>query len=171
MSSLIRQLLDLARAENVAVQCKAVDFSRLVCGETLPFESVAYEQGLTLENTVEDGLWVEGDGVRLKQLVSIFLDNAISHSGRGTAVTLKLCKEKRQAVLRVTNEGAPIPPDVQAHLFERFYRQDAARSGESPHYGLGLAIAKAIAESHKGSVGVICKDGVIEFFARIPLRR
>lgn len=171
MSSLIRQLLDLARAENVAVQCKAVDFSRLVCGETLPFESVAYEQGLTLENTVEDGLWVEGDSVRLKQLVSIFLDNAISHSGRGTAMTLKLCKEKRQAVLRVTNEGAPIPPDVQAHLFERFYRQDAARSGESPHYGLGLAIAKAIAESHKGSVGVICKDGVIEFFARIPLRR
>lgn len=171
MSSLIRQLLDLARAENVAVQCKALDFSRLVFGETLPFESVAYEQGLTLQNTVEDGLWVEGDSVRLKQLVSIFLDNAISHSTRGTAVALTLRKEKRQAVLRVTNEGNPIPPDVQVHLFERFYRQDAARSGEEPHCGLGLAIAKAIAESHKGSVGVICKDGVIEFYAKIPLRR
>lgn len=171
MSALIRQLLDLARAENAPVQFETLDFSRLVCGETLPFESVAYEQGLTLENIVEEGIWVEGDSVRLKQLVSILLDNAISHSVQGSTVTLTLRREKRQAVLTVCNEGERIAPEVQAHLFERFYRQDDARGSDDPHYGLGLAIAKAITESHKGKIGVCCRGKHIEFFARIPLRR
>lgn len=171
MSSLIRQLLDLARAEQAAIQCAPLDFSRLVCGEALPFESMAYEQGVTLQNTVEEDLWVEGDSTRLKQLVSILLDNALSHSGKGATVTVTLRREKRHAVLAVTNEGEPIPPEVQPHLFERFYRQDTARTGDGPHYGLGLAIAKAIVDSHKGHIGVTCRQGILEFFVRIPLRR
>lgn len=171
MSALIRQLLDLARAENAPVQFEMLDFSRLVCGETLPFESVAYEQGVTLENNVEEEIWVEGDSVRLKQLVSILLDNAISHSTRGSTVTLTLRREKRQAVLTVCNEGEPIAPDVQAHLFERFYRQDDARGSDGAHYGLGLAIAKAITDSHKGKIGVCCRGRLVEFTVRIPLPR
>lgn len=171
ISSLIRQLLDLARAESAAIQPQLLDLSRLVCGETLPFESVAYEQGLALNSTVEPDLWIEGDSARLKQLVSILLDNAISRSAPHTDVTLTLRREMRQAVLTVSNTGTPIPPEVQPHLFERFYRQDPARSDSSRHYGLGLAIAKAITEAHKGSIGVECSNGTIRFFAKLPLRR
>lgn len=171
MSALVCQLLDLARAENAAPQLAELDFSRLVCGETLPFESVAFERGLTLQSNVEGNIRLEGDSARLKQLVSILLDNAISHSRAGTTVTLTLQREKRQAVLAVANQGDPILPEEQAHLFERFYRQDAARTGEDHHYGLGLAIAKAIAGSHKGSIGVDCRDGRIVFSVRLPLRK
>ncbi len=171
MSALILQLLDLARAEQAAPPMGPLDLSRLVCGETLPFESVAYESGLALHSQIAEGLFVVGNGVQLKQLVSILLDNAIRHSAPGAQVRIALQKEKNQAVLSVTNEGDPIPPQQRDLLFERFYRTDAARTGEGGHYGLGLAIAKAIVTAHKGSIQVQCPEGAVEFIATLPLSR
>lgn len=170
MSALIIQLLELARAENAAPKMEPVDLSRLTCGEALPFEPAAYENGLVLTSDIAEGIRVEGDSVQLKQLVSILLDNAVRH-GTGGEVRIALKKEKGHAVLSVANDGEPIPPEQQAHLFERFWRGDAARSGEGGHYGLGLAIAHAIAASHKGSLGVRCRGGKVIFTAKLPLKK
>lgn len=83
MSALISQLLELARTENVAPKAEALDLSRLACGEALPFESVAFEAGLSLCTQIEEGITLTGDADELRQLCSILLDNAIRHSPRG----------------------------------------------------------------------------------------
>ena len=171
MSSLIIQLLDLARSENAAPLMESMDLSRLVCGETLPFETVAYENGLILNSDISENIQVEGNHVQLKQLVSILLDNAIRYSRTGGEVQILLKREKGHAVLSAVNEGDAIPPEQQKHLFERFYRTDPARTGEDNHYGLGLAIAKAIVESHRGSIAVQCYDGKVEFVVKLPLKK
>lgn len=169
MSALISQLLDLARTENAAPQMETVDLSHLVCGETLPFETVAYENGLVLNSDIEESICMDGNSVQLKQLTSILLDNGISHSTNGKEVAIRLQKEKNYAILSVSNDGDEIPPEQRNYLFERFYRLDAARTGEDSHYGLGLAIAKAIVLTHKGTIDVQCHDGKVEFKAKLPL--
>lgn len=171
MSALILQLLDLARTENVVPQMEAIDLSRLVYGELLPFESVIYENGLVLESHIDENLHVVGNSVQLKQLTSILVDNAILHSADGKEIGLTLTKEKNSAVLIVSNDGEEIPKEQRKYMFERFYRLDTARTGEDKHYGLGLAIAKAITMTHKGSIDVRCQDGKVEFLVKLPLQK
>lgn len=168
MGELVTQLLELARTESAAMQTERIDLSRLAAGETLPFECVAFEKGLTLESDLAPGIFVEGDGGKLKQLVSILLDNAVSHAEGGT-VKITLSKERSHAVLSVTNEGAALTSTQREHLFDRFYRIDEARSADAGHYGLGLAIAKAICDAHKGHIEVGCRDGLVEFSVSLPI--
>lgn len=168
MGELVTQLLELARTESAAMQTERVDLSRLAAGETLPFECVAFEKGLTLESDLAPDVFVEGDGGKLKQLVSILLDNAVSHAEGGT-VKITLAKERSHAVLSVTNEGAALTSTQREHLFDRFYRIDEARSADSNHYGLGLAIAKAICDAHRGHIEVGCRDGLVEFSVSLPI--
>ncbi len=168
MSALIAQLLDLARTESSSPWKETTDLSRLVYGETLPFESVAYENGLVLNSDIEENIKVNGNAGQLKQLTSILLDNAVRHGKKGNEVRLTLKKEKNHAVLSVVNDGEEIPPEKRKHLFERFYKTDDARPDDYRHYGLGLTIAKAVAVAHKGTINVRCYDGKIEFSVKIP---
>ena len=169
MGMLVGQLLDLARTENVTPQMEHIDFSRLVAGEALPFESVAFEKGLVLNSNITNGIGVEGNSTQLKQIVSILLDNAIRHSKEQGEVYLSLTKEHGYAKLSVINKSDEIPVEQREQIFERFYRMDTARNGEDKHYGLGLAIAKAIATSHKGHIEVQCFNGFVEFRTQIPI--
>lgn len=169
MGTLVSQLLELARTESTKPQTELIDFSRLCIGESLPFESVAFEKGLALIENISDKINVVGNSVQLKQIISILLDNAIRHGTGGKEIYLNLAEEHGFAKLSVINNGDEIPKDQRERLFERFYRADSARSGDDSHYGLGLAIAKAIAESHNGNIDVICYDGLVEFRFKIPL--
>lgn len=169
MGALVTQLLELARAENVTPQMETTDLSRIVTGEVLPFETVAFERGLELRSDLQDNITVLGNAGQLSQLTSILLDNAIGHSKTGRSVHITLRKERATATLSVTNEGDAIPAEQQKQLFERFYRTDEARTGGEGHYGLGLAIAKAIVAAHKGKIEVFCHDGLVEFKASIPV--
>lgn len=168
MGNLVAQLLELARTENVNPQLEYLDLSRLVTGGTLSFESVAFENGLTLNSQVTDGITVLGNSTQLSQLVSILVDNALAHTQNGKEILVRLTQVRGAAVLSVINDGEPIPQEQMEHLFERFYRTDEARNGETKHYGLGLAIAKAIVEAHHGKIEVSCYDGKICFTVRLP---
>ena len=130
MGTLVKELLELSRAENAEVVKEDLDFSRIVIGEELPFESVAFEKGQTLICDVDDGIFVEGNGNQLKQLTSILIDNAIRHGDSGKEIELSLKKDHKTASLSVTNYAEEIPEDKLEHLFERFYRVDEARGGE-----------------------------------------
>lgn len=78
--------------------------------------------------------------------------------------------EKRMAsALEVTNDGEEIPREKMAHLFDRFYRVDEARGDEDRHYG--LAIAKAVAEKHGGSIHVACPEGKVQFTVSVPAKK
>ena len=168
MSNLVTQLLILARTENTAPVAEKINLSRLVSGEILPFECLAYEQGILLRSDIEENIYTDGDAVRLGQVVSILIDNALKYSENGKEISVCLKSEHNRAKLSVINDGNEIPLTEQKRIFERFYRVDKARSDDR-HFGLGLAIAKAIIESHKGKIGVSCENGKVEFSAFLPI--
>ena len=170
MGELVKQLLDLSRAESAELPAETVDLSRLVTGEELAFESLAFDRGKRIRSEVGEDIHVTGSETQLAQLVSVLLDNAIRHS-TGEEIALSLKKQGHSAVLAVTNDGEAIPEEKAAHLFDRFYRADEARTDEGQHYGLGLAIAKAVAEKHGGSIGVSCADGKVTFTVTLPAKK
>ena len=167
MGGLIRQLLDLSRAENAEAPMEQVDFSRVVTGEELAFETLAFEQGKTIRSDIEEDVRLAGNPTQLTQVVSILLDNAIRHA-TGKEISLALKRQGHAALLTVINDGDEIPPGKLEHLFDRFYRVDEARSDDGQHYGLGLSIAKAITEKHGGSITVSCRNGKIRFTVSLP---
>lgn len=155
MKGLVEDLLFLARGDagDRKRPQERVDLSQ-VCEEcVMSFEPIAFEAGLTLESSVAPGVGVTGDGEELRRLCAILLDNACKYCPPGGTVTVTL--ERREGVaLTVHNTGEPIPAEAQAHLFERFYRADAARTREKGGYGLGLSIAAAITQRHGGKIAV-----------------
>ena len=169
MGALIRQLLDLSRAENAEVPTEQVDFSRAVTGEALALETLAFDHGKVFRTDIEDGIVLTGSRTQLTQLVSILLDNAIRHA-TGNEIAVSLRRQGHHAVLSVVNDGDEIPPDKLEHLFDRFYRVNEARTDDG-HYGLGSSIAKAVAEKHGGSIGVSCHDGKVCFTVSLPIKK
>ena len=102
--------------------------------------------------------------------MSILLDNAIKYGADGGTITLTLQKTDRQARLTVSNPGDPIPADQLSHLFERFYRADASR-GEKSGFGLGLPIARTIAQEHKGTLKAESDAASTRFLYTMPLKK
>ena len=169
MGALVKQLLDLSRAENAEVPMEQVDFSRLVTGETLAFEMLAFENGREIQSEIEDGIMLTGNRIQLTQLISVLLDNAIRHS-TGLDIRVSLKRDGHHAVLGVVNDGKEIPHEKMEHLFDRFYRVDEARNSDGQHYGLGLSIAKAVVEKHGGSIHVSCPEGKVLFTVSFPVK-
>ncbi len=177
MKELVTSLLDLSRTENVETIHTDVDFSRIVTGGILPFDSVAFEKGMLLESDIEENIHLEGDENQLGQLVSTLLDNAFSHAEKAQNDNVDPCKvlvtlyaKNKNAVLKISNPGKEIPKEERNRIFERFYRTDASRALNG-HYGLGLAIAKAVVIAHEGEISVECDKGITTFIVRIPVKK
>ena len=170
MAVLIKQLMELAKTENVTPDMQQLDFSRIVIGELLSFESVAYEKGVRLiYDNVAQGITVNGDASQLSQLVSILIDNAINHSEENSNVTVSLAVKHSKVIFEVANRGGNISDEEKELIFERFYQSEYSRSCDDNHYGLGLAIAKAVANSHHADISVASENGIIKFTVSIPL--
>ncbi|MGL6201367.1 MAG: sensor histidine kinase [Lachnospiraceae bacterium] len=169
MSSLVDDMLFLAKhADNPpAPEKKTVNFSVIVNTEVLAFESVAFEKGLTLEIQAEPDLRFVGEEVRLKQLVTILVENAVKYSQDNGKIKVSTKRRKGNIILSVFNEGAPIPPEQQHHLFKRFYRADASRTTQGS--GLGLSIAKVIVGEHKGNITVQSDERGTVFTVLLPV--
>lgn len=170
MSDLVKQLLTLSHAENGDLPKTALDLSELISGEVLPFESLAFEKGKRIESKIEPQLLAEGNANQLRQLVSILLDNALSH-GSGDEIRLSLRREKHTAILQVSNAVQEMTDEEMTRLFDRFYRADEARNEAGAHYGLGLSIAKAVTEAHGGIIRAAYKDGKAVFTVSLPLKK
>ena len=170
MKTLVEEMLTLARADNMAPTAEPVEvsLSDVAADCALAFEPVAFEAGKGLEYEITDETFVSGDPDKLRRLISVLLDNAIKY-GSGT-VRLQLQKTEKQARLVVSNPGAPIPPEQLEHLFERFYRADVSR-GEQSGFGLGLSIAKTIAEEHRGTLKAESDSVSTRFIFTIPLKK
>lgn len=172
MKSLVEEMLTLARTDDMGPTAvlTEVSLSDVAADCALAFEPVAFEAGKSLEDQIAEDVTVLGDREKLRQLASILLDNAIKYGADATPIRLSLEKRDRQAVLTVSNAGKDIPPEQLPHLFERFYRADASR-GEKAGFGLGLAIAKKITDTHKGSIRAESRGGYTSFIVSIPLKR
>ena len=161
MKALVDDLLDLARTDDAlegdkaARNMESLDFSEMVSRIALQFDAIAFERNCSIETDIEKGVQVQGDPSTLDRLVSILVDNACKYAREGSAVDVVLQKKNGRAVLSVHNAGDPIPAQDLPHVFERFYRSDAARTKDGVGgYGLGLAIAKGIADAHNASLEV-----------------
>lgn len=166
MKKLVEDMLYLAKSDEArdkAVCRLPVNLSDLVWECLLTFEPVAYEQGLAMESAVAPNLTISGDEGQLRRLAVILLDNACKYAGEKGVVTVTLERAADKTRLAVHNTGAPIPPQHLDHLFERFYRADSARARSSGGYGLGLAIAKSIVDSHQGKISVTSGEGGTTF--------
>lgn len=157
MRSLVEDLLFLAKsdAQKLPLHLQQVRLSELVTASLLSFEPLAFEAGVTLSGDVASGIAIQGDEGQLRRLVVILLDNAVKYAGAQGAVDVTLKEVQGKAQLAVHNTGPAIPAEHLPHLFERFYRSDAARARASGGYGLGLAIAQSIVESHGGKIAAV----------------
>ena len=166
MKALVGDLLQLARADEAGVSGSSnamrhedIDLSETVESATLEFDAVAFERGCMLEADVEEGLHIEGDPEWIERLVRILIDNACKYAQQDSVVTVRLVQVGGKPTLTVNNMGNPIDPEDLPHVFERFYRTDKARSREGEGgFGLGLAIAKGIADAHGGTISVTSSD-------------
>lgn len=172
MRSLVEDLLLLAKSE-VLLQNRSkkekCGLSDLVMEGILTFEPVFYQNEKNLEYEIAEDIEIKGDPEQIRQLVKIFLDNAVKYSAPHGKVLVVLERiSKRKARLWVKSEGEAIPKDKRKAVFRRFYRGDAARSGQSG-YGLGLAIAQGIAGNHKAGIGVEYLDGMNCFYVEFKI--
>ena len=135
MRALVEDLLFLAKSDagkETSPVTAPVDVSELTWSALLPFEPVAFEQGVEMESEIADQLTVQGNADQLRRLVAILLDNAVKYAGNGDRVKLVLSRPERGGVcLTVHNTGPAIPPEHLPHLFERFYRADDSRARTS----------------------------------------
>ena len=169
MRSLVEGLLELARADNGSMQMnmERLNMSGLVSDTLLLFEVLYYENGLSLESTVEENIYLKGSKRYLSQLVEILLDNAMKYSNPGSSVKVRLERQGSSSLLCVENCGEPISQADLKNIFKRFYRADKARSSEG--YGLGLSIAESIVKAHKGKIWAESENGINRFFVRLPV--
>ena len=172
MKKLVESMLTLARADDGTHKLvfSPLDFSDVVTDTALLFEPVAFEANRQLLYDIQERLHVSGDGDKLRQLVSILLDNAIKYAPEYEPIRLTLTGEDKSARLTVENGGSPMAPEVVSHIFDRFYRADNARSG-TEGFGLGLSIAKSIVTEHGGSIRCESDSRSTRFIVTLPLEK
>lgn len=158
MKQLVQDMLFLAKGDAAELETHQehtpISITDLAWSSLLPFESVAFEQGVSLDADISPDLTINGNEGQLQRLVVILLDNACKYAGNPGAVTISLKRVLDKISLSVHNTGEPIPPDRLVHVFERFFRADTARTRETGGYGLGLAIAQSIVDAHHGKITV-----------------
>jgi signal transduction histidine kinase len=151
---LVDDLLFMARADagEPRLELRSVALSALVDESVRSFEPVAAARPVRVVfDGREDGVVVSGDRGRLRQVIGVVLDNAIRYSRAGGEVRVALASEDGRAVIAVEDDGIGLSEADREHVFARFYRAENARA-HSGGSGLGLPVAKAIIEAHKGHI-------------------
>jgi len=162
LQSLSDSLLTLAQYQtpNEKTKIESVSFDGIVKEAIRKIEPLAQEKGISIKSKIAKTT-VLGNQYHLVDLCVILLDNAIKYSKKTGSVTVRVEQKDKTSTLSVTDEGIGILTKDLPHIFDRFYRADTARTKNSRDgYGLGLAIAKKIIDTHHGMIHVTSKSGV-----------
>ena len=172
MRGLVNELIYLSRLdeEDVRLQKREFDLSAALAETAEPFVGMAEFAGKTLEVRAGDGIRMTGDEAALRRLISVLCDNAVKYAPEGDTIALTLEGDGRRIALVAENGlKAPLSDEALKHLFDRFYRADASRSRQSGGYGIGLSVARAIAEVHGGGIRARQTDGGrLRFVVSLP---
>ena len=170
MMDMVEQMLTLSSLESAGrrVEKRPVNLSACAEKSVLQLESLAYDRGVTLRDDIAPGVSVLGNEDGCLRILSGLIENALKYEPAGGRVEIRLTREKKKAVLTVSNPGSRIAPEDLPHIFERFYRGDKARGGSAGH-GLGLPIVRQLCDSlgaeirarsgeAEGTVFTVCFD-------------
>ncbi|WP_458414790.1 sensor histidine kinase [Schinkia sp. CFF1] len=157
LSKLTSDLLTLARADSAETQLvtKSFQVDDFVQGVCEPYMEIAESQDKHLWLSLNCKTNIKADKERLHQLLVILLDNALKYTNAQDSIGVKTYIEDQKIVFEVTDTGIGIKEENIKAIFERFYREDKARSRETGGVGLGLSIAQWIVEKHNGTITAI----------------
>lgn len=169
LTELVNSMVTLSRMdeEESPLKMERFDISSAVEETAESFRDFAAEGGHELELAIEGGISYRGDEYAVRQLVSILLDNAVKYAAPDTPIAVTLKRAKKGVVLRAVNR-CTAPESIDASkLFDRFYRADPSRSASGSGFGIGLSIARSIAEGHHGSISAAMDGDTIAFEATL----
>jgi heavy metal sensor kinase len=161
LEHLVSGLLVLSRLDAGDAQREwlDVDLGELAASTVEQMRLVAEDRGVQLQSAALSPVIVRGDRGRLKQVIVNLLDNAIKFTPRGGVVSLRTLTQEDYGLLEVSDSGIGIPAAAVPHVFDRFYRVDAARSREDGGAGLGLSIVRSICGAHAAQIEVDSAPG------------
>ena len=161
LSGLVQQLVTLSRLDEekgLEEKCE-FNLSEAVSECVQPYESLAQTREKNLTLNIEENLTYTGDERSIRQLAGILMDNAVKYSSENGNITLTLKKKGKKIFLEVYNDAGDLPQGKLDVLFERFYRLDSSRNSGTGGSGIGLSVAKAIVQAHKGKITAENKNG------------
>ena len=175
LAATLTDILDVAKIEAGKLQLEAAPFDLHVLLHALRqgFAPLAASQGLTFEAQIDPTLpaWVQGDALRLRQIVANFLNNALKFTASGGIRLVVLSRPDNSVRLEVHDTGLGIDPATQARLFEPFTQADESTTRHYGGTGLGLSICRELAQLMGGSVGLNSQPGQGScFYAELPLK-
>ena len=171
LSALVTNLVKLSRWDE---EGPVIDKTRFSLSEAfwdlLPtYQKLAESGGHAMDTMIQEDVWIEGDEGAMQNAISVLLENAVKDAVPGSPIATQLEKKRKTACIRVTNE-TDLPQELELErLFDRFYRADPSRNRSSGGSGVGLSLARAIVEAHKGTVTAKRDDSRIVFEIVLPL--
>lgn len=154
LTTTVGQLAFLAKADagTLAAKREAVALHELVRDVADEAAILGSSAAITVTTPKLEAVNVNGDRMRLRQLLLNLADNAVKYNEARGTIQISLCRQNGSAVLTVSNTGPALPPELSARVFERFFRGDLAHASTIEGSGLGLSIAKSIVEAHQGEI-------------------
>ena len=154
LSKLIKELMELARADNkkIKIEKQSTDINKLIKQIVKPYVELAEIQNKKLKLELEYNKKVQINQNKINELFVILLDNSLKYTNDGDTITIKTYAKDGKCNIEVQDTGIGISKEGIKHIFERFYREDKARSRQTGGNGLGLAIAQNIITLHKGTI-------------------
>lgn len=152
LSGLMQNLLMLAKMDESSTKLPMCSFDISTAAEDTvnAFIEPAALKGVMIAQDIQKGLQLNGNRDSIVQLMTVLLDNAVKYTESGGTISAKLSGNDKNIALSIANTCEPI--DHPEKLFDRFYRGDSTRTQKNGGYGIGLSVAQAIAELHKGTI-------------------
>lgn len=167
MAHLVNDMLTLTKMEEGAIQVNKAPFnlSEDVVALVEPMELLIKGKDVELTLFVEPDIVINSDEAKYIQLMTILLDNAVKYVDDGGWIKIKLQKEKKHTVFKISNSGQGIPESDLNNVFDRFYRADKSRAHPNRGHGLGLSIAKSISDLLGGKITAESVEGECTTFS------
>ena len=161
LNSVIGDLLTLVHIDSHKMKLHRENMllSRAVEETVRRLSPLANGRGQEIELSISDACEIFADPLKIQQVIYNIIENGIKYTPDGGKIRVRLFREGRDAILKISDTGVGIPPEDVPHIFDRFYRVDKARSRETGGTGLGLSIVQQIVRLHAGSIDVQSQMG------------
>lgn len=171
LEELINEFFEITRFNltNITLEYSRVNVTRLLEQLVFEFEPMLLEKRLQCMLSIAPDTMIKCDVNKMQRVFDNLLRNAVYYSFADSTIEISVMQDEGNMTIRFMNHGNTIPQEKLGHIFEQFYRLDAARSSNNGGSGLGLAIAKEIVELHNGTITAKSEKEQIEFEVTIPV--